>query len=109
MTSILTSSRITDKKLTALTDDEVAKNKEYTKQTVAQLEDLLSKSDTGYFFGLPQPSALDAHVVVFIARMFDRGRGDVIPESLKSYAEEAFKGAAWNDVMQGRGTLPPIA
>lgn len=62
-------------------------------------------SGSNWLFGLPQPSALDAHLVVFIARMMDVGKKDVIPEALAKYAEVAMEKSEWKDVMQGRRTL----
>jgi hypothetical protein len=58
-----------------------------------------------WLFGLPQPSALDAHLIVFIARMKDAGRKDIIPERLVKYADAAMEQKEWKDVMQGRGTM----
>ena len=76
---------------------------------MSKLEKMLKNSSTGWLFGLDWPSALDAHLVVFIARMQNIDRHDLIPEKLKAYGERAMKGPEWSDVMQGRATLPRIA
>jgi hypothetical protein len=56
-----------------------------------------------WLFGLDQPTALDAHLVVFIARMRDIGRGDeLIPGGLGRYADLAMQRAEWDKTMQGR-------
>ncbi len=59
-----------------------------------------------WLFGEQRPTALDAHLVIFIARMLDLGRGEAVPEPLKAYAEAAFASAEYNAVMAGRRTLP---
>lgn len=58
-----------------------------------------------WLFGLQQPTALDTHVVVFIARMRDVGREAIIPEQLGAYADRAIAGKEWQDVMEGRKTM----
>lgn len=81
-------------------------NEAYTKEFAAKLANLLEDSKTPYFLSVGQPSALDGHVVVFIARMNDIGRSDLLPAKLKSYGEKAFAGQAWRDLMQGMSTNP---
>ena len=64
-------------------------------------------SDQGpWLFGSDRPSALDAHLVVFIARMQDVGKDDLIPDALQAYARTAFAMAEFKAVMGGRRTLP---
>ncbi|KAH9838209.1 Glutathione S-transferase, domain-containing protein, partial [Teratosphaeria destructans] len=98
--------RLDESKLAALTPEASKKNEQYTQQLVSQLVSNLEASKTGYLFGLERPSALDAHLVVFVARMLDIKRDDMIPMQLKSYAEKAMGGKEWQDVMQGRRTVP---
>ncbi|KAK4506402.1 hypothetical protein PRZ48_000132 [Zasmidium cellare] len=98
--------RLDTAKAGALTPEAAAKNEEYTKQLVTKLEALLQASKTSWLFDLEQPSALDSHLVVFIARMLDIGRGDVIPEALKSYGQQAMSRPEWQQVMQGKSTTP---
>lgn len=58
-----------------------------------------------WIFNLLHPTALDAHLTVFIARMLDVGREDIIPEKLKTYAERVMQTEEWKNVMQGRRTM----
>lgn len=58
-----------------------------------------------WLFGLESPTALDAHLVVFIERMREVGRGELIPAGLQAYADKAKAGKAWEGVMQGRRTM----
>lgn len=59
-----------------------------------------------WLFGLKQPSALDAHLLVFIARMKDIGKEAIITDALMKYAEVAMETKEWKDVMQGSRTVP---
>lgn len=81
---------------------------------MAKFENLLSPhaDDTAtdresgpWLFGLSQPTALDAHLVVFIARMRDVGRDDLISERLNQYADFAMGLPEWKSVLQGRKTM----
>ena len=94
-------------KIGGLENDVVRENEQKAGELMKELEELVQNSQTGWCFGLKEPSALDAHLVVFIARMFDVKRGQLIPEGLKVYAQRAMDGAAWNEVMQGRNTFTP--
>lgn len=58
-----------------------------------------------WLFDLLHPTALDAHLTTFIARMLDIGRDSIIPEKLKTYADRAMQTKEWNSVMQGRKTM----
>ena len=58
-----------------------------------------------WIFDLPHATALDAHLAVFIARMLDVGRENIIPDKLKKYAERVTQTVEWNSVMQGRRTM----
>jgi hypothetical protein len=77
-----------------------------------KIEPLLSETrdfaKNPWLFNLQQPTALDAHLVVFIQRMCDVGREALIPESLRSYAEKATQTPEWTKVMEGRkSTMVP--
>jgi hypothetical protein len=58
-----------------------------------------------WLFGLPHPTALDYHLAVFIARMLDVGRDDVIPEKVRKYGARVTQTTEWKAVMQGRKTM----
>jgi hypothetical protein len=67
---------------------------------------ILSNSTSGpWLFGLTQPSALDAHLIIFIARMRDVGREEIVPEALGRYVDKAMERDEWRDLMQGRKTM----
>ena len=69
-----------------------------------RFQEMLSESQTEWFLGLNQPSALDAHLVVFIARMYDVNRHNLIPEKLQQYGNRAMETKTWLDLMEGRNT-----
>jgi hypothetical protein len=58
-----------------------------------------------WLFGLQQATALDAHLIPFIARIRDVGREDIIPEALGAYADRVMAEKEWQDVMGGRKTM----
>ena len=72
----------------------------------AATEETSNGTEGPWLFGLAQPTALDAHLVAFIARMRDIGRGDaLIPERLGKYADAAMERKGWDETMQGRVTM----
>ncbi len=84
----------------------MAENVERAKTLLAKFEDILNDSNSGWCFGLKQPSAFDTHLIVFIARMMDVGREGLIPERIRQYAAKASESEEWKSVMQGRRTMP---
>ncbi|KAL2783001.1 hypothetical protein BJX66DRAFT_319328 [Aspergillus keveii] len=58
-----------------------------------------------WLFALPHLTVLDYHLAVFIARMLDVGRDDIIPDKLRKYAALVWETAEWKAVMQGRKTM----
>lgn len=58
-----------------------------------------------WLFGLTSPSALDAHLVVFVARMRDVGRSNIIPKAVSDYVDRAMAQPEWQTVMEGRKTM----
>ncbi|CRG87495.1 hypothetical protein PISL3812_04513 [Talaromyces islandicus] len=83
-----------------------------TRDLMKKIEPLLSAAQdlakNDWLFNLQQPTALDAHLVVFIQRMRDVGREALIPETLRRYAEKATKTPEWAQVMGDRkSTMVP--
>jgi len=58
-----------------------------------------------WLFGLAYATALDAHLVVLIARLQDIGKGEIVPPELTAYADRAMEGPEWQSVMEGRRTM----
>jgi hypothetical protein len=92
----------------AIEPDSVEQNRQKTIALMNKLEPHLSTSRSGYLFGVERACALDAHLVVFIARMLDIGRMDIVPETFQTYARKAMKGQEWMAV-QGAGTTKPTS
>ncbi|KAJ5818994.1 hypothetical protein N7474_004585 [Penicillium riverlandense] len=97
-------------KIEGLKADSIAMNVEKTRELMINLERYLSQEDGQkglgmWLFGLDKPTALDAHLVVFIERMRDIGRSELIPEGLQAYADRAKMVTAWKSLMQGRSTM----
>ena len=84
---------------------ETAKNEKLAKELLASLEKLMDRTD-GWIYG-ETPTALDTHLVVFIARMTDVGREGLIPEKVRSYGAWAMQTPEWVKMMDGRKTMVP--
>jgi hypothetical protein len=81
-------------------------NQQLATALLSECEDLLSPAGP-WLFGLDEPTALDAHLVTFVARLTDVGRIDEIPASIRQYAARAMAGDEWKHMMQGQNTLGP--
>ena len=82
-----------------------AENEEKTKTLLEDLKSRLPGSQR-WMFG-PKPTALDAHLVVFLARMTDVGREYLIPSELREYGAWAWQQPEWVTMMDGRRTMVP--
>jgi hypothetical protein len=76
-------------------------------QLLDEVDDLLQASRSAWILDTPHPTVLDAHLIVFVARLRDAGRGELVPIRVVKYADEAMETSAWKDMMQGRQTIPP--
>ena len=93
-------------KLSPLEHDNSKTNEQNAQNLMLEFDSIIKESPTGLCFGFERPTALDAHLVVFIARMLDVGRDDLLPSSLTQYASKLMEGEEWKAVMQGRTTTP---
>lgn len=87
----------------------------HTKEFLPKVQSLREKNGTNtndaYIFG-PAPTVLDAHVLVFLCRLCDVRREELVPPPLLEWVEHFREGAAWKEVMEvvpGGTTLPPYA
>jgi hypothetical protein len=98
-----------------LKPETVTANIKKAHELMSKLEGILSSQSTStsqaandmdvpWLFELGHPTALDAHLVVFIWRMRDVGRDDLIPERLGRYADAATQTRVWEELMRGRRT-----
>lgn len=75
---------------------------------ISKLRSRYARKETPWIFG-DSPTALDAHTVVFVARLLDVEHRHLIPDDIVASANEAMRLPAWQDTMQGRRTLPAFA
>ena len=80
-----------------------AENQKNAKALLSDLEHKLPSPES-WIYG-ENPTAIDAHLVVFIARMIDVGREQLIPEKLRDYTHWAMQKPEWVDMMGGRTTM----
>lgn len=72
---------------------------------IGQIRDKHQDSSSPWIFGTVSATALDAHLAVFLARLNDVGRSNLIQGSMASYADDILGLPAWKDFMQGRTTM----
>ncbi|KIX95926.1 uncharacterized protein Z520_08181 [Fonsecaea multimorphosa CBS 102226] len=72
-----------------------------------KISQLLSKhgQQTWIFGAEVGPTALDAHTVVFIARLLDAERAHLIPEDVLRYGNPKLQSAEWLGITKGNPTL----
>ena len=78
---------------------------EKAKAYLDKVSALLEPESGPWLFGQQRPTALDAHLVVMIARLQDVGRHEIINKPLKKYASAAYATPEWIEIMDGRGTM----
>ncbi|KUL87831.1 hypothetical protein ZTR_03134 [Talaromyces verruculosus] len=78
---------------------------ERTRSLLARIEGYVEPQKGPWVFGLNVPTALDAHLVVFIARLRDVGRDVLIPTRLGEYASKAMEMPEWETLMEDRKTM----
>ena len=82
-----------------------ADNEQKVKTLLGSLENHISKPES-WLYGA-KATALDAHLVVFIARLTDVGREHLIPRKLQDYGAWAMQKPEWIEMMGGRKTMVP--
>jgi hypothetical protein len=106
-----------------LKTENVVANVEKARKLMLEFESLLSPSSAStasinggpspneidghgpWLFGLDHPTALDAHLIFFIARMRDVGRDGLIPQNLGRYGDVGMEKGEWKELMRGRRTM----
>lgn len=78
------------------------------REFLQKIEAMVSDNPTQWIFG-GEATALDAHLVVFLARMTDVKREALLPDQVKRYRDWAFRSPGWQRLMEGRTTMvaPP--
>jgi glutathione S-transferase len=84
----------------------VATQEEKAGEFLASVVDIMSGENGGWLFG-ENPTALDAHLVPFLARMTDVGRTSLLPLKLREYAAWATQRHEWKRMMNGMSTMAP--
>jgi hypothetical protein len=46
-------------------------------------------------------------LTVFVARLKDADRGELVPARITDYADKQMDTAVWEAMVQGQGTVPP--
>lgn len=72
---------------------------------IGQLRDQHHDASSPWLFGTEFATALDCHLIIFLARHKDVGRSNLIRGSMASYADTIFSAPFWHDFMKGKTTM----
>jgi hypothetical protein len=97
---------IVDREIPSLKRESAERAIVQSAQLLAEVDELLQASYSGWVLDTPYPTALDAHLIIVVARLRDAGRGELVPNRVVRYANVAMETSAWKDMMQGRQTIP---
>jgi hypothetical protein len=78
-----------------------------TRDLMHDIGEILQASRTDWILNATHPTALDAHIIVFVARLKDAGRGELMPARIVDYADRQMDTVVWEELVQGQGTVPP--
>jgi hypothetical protein len=78
-----------------------------SKNFLSEIDRELQMSHTDWVLNTPYPTALDAHAIVFVARLRNAGRRELVPARVIDYADQQMDTVVWKEMTQGRGTVPP--
>jgi hypothetical protein len=92
-------------KIGGVVPSEVEKNKGNSRKLLLELDKLLVPSAGPWLYGASVATALDAHVVTFIARLRDLGKEDLVPQGLIDYSDKAMEMPEWRGVVNRRSTM----
>ena len=77
-----------------------------TRELLQEIGEMLQVSETDWILNTKHPTALDAHIIVFVARLKDAGRSDLVPARITDYAYKQMDTQLWKEIIQGRSTIP---
>jgi hypothetical protein len=97
---------ITGKEIPSLKRESAERAIVQTKDLLHEIGDMLQESQTDWILNTTHPTALDAHVIVFVARLRDADRGELVPARINDYAVKQMETYVWKVMVQGQGTVP---
>lgn len=96
-----------NKEIPSLKRESAERAIEKTTNLLHEISEMLRVSQTDWVLDTTHPTALDAHIIVFVARLKDAGREELVPARIVDYADKQMDTVVWKDMVQGRGTVPP--
>ena len=94
----------------ALEEDPVQHAEQQTRHffmEVGKQRNLYGREGSPWIFG-DLPTALDAQMIVFVARLVDVKRTDLVTNECLECARKSWSLPEWQATMQGRATMPYI-
>ncbi|CAM1500407.1 Fc.00g095690.m01.CDS01 [Cosmosporella sp. VM-42] len=74
-------------------------------EEIGAVRDCHPSSEYPWIFGTEFATALDAHLIIFLARLLDVERAYLMPKTIQTYAEAVMNLKLWTSFMQNRGTM----
>ncbi|KAJ5149555.1 hypothetical protein N7448_001133 [Penicillium atrosanguineum] len=102
--SIIFGGRIENDKIGGLTSNRVAEAEERTSAVLGDLVVRQTQEGKGrgpWILDTEYPTALDAHLAIFLARLQDVNRHDLIPPELSEYVKTAIAGPEFSAALKG--------
>ena len=96
---------VQNEKVNGVTLEEIDSQKYNAYEFLQKIAELYEPDKGPWLWGRSSPSALDVHVAVFLGRLHDVGRAELVPEKLVPFYDMAKETKEWNDVYQGRKTM----
>jgi glutathione S-transferase len=100
--------RVEKHKIGGVQPEQIGEQVQRAQSVISKLNSLLSEESGPWLSGSYRPTALDAHVVIFLARLQDVGRASLIPPGLERYSAMAMETSEWQAVMEGRRTMTTL-
>ena len=72
---------------------------------LAQIKDKYENAASPWLFGTEYGTALDAHLLILLARLEDVGGEKVVHPRILAHGHAIMDGALWKSFMQGRATM----
>ena len=92
-----------------IVSDKIAINEELTRKFNDEVQRLFKRFNWDgqgrYIFG-SRPTALDAHTICFLARLYDKKRDNLIPDALLDYVKYWRGTDEWKSILPQISTVP---
>ncbi|KAG4442870.1 hypothetical protein IFR05_001666 [Cadophora sp. M221] len=96
---------VQNEKVSGVTETEIEAQIGNARAFLEKVAGLYEPKNGPWLWGRTSPTALDAHLAVFVARLYDVGREVLAPENLVPFRTRVIETEEWEAVYQGRSTM----